>query len=251
MASSPILFFGSNSPPYQSFSNFYYTSIEVTRATLGEDGVAALLAVCPSLCNWLDHPDEHHVFPSSEHVWQSLKATDSSTRYQFTTQGYLGQWNINHFLDTGAEQKALAKQHKAARLGKSYAGTALSEATASLAYWQNKHMIGIVAKMAANPKHAEALEVVDGMDYGRETLAPEVERAAWLAILHLKFTQNATLHADLLATGASQLVEFDRKAAAKQGSHWGGCYRKSDGVLCGENAMGQYLMAVRDMLRGQ
>lgn len=53
----------------------------------------------------------------------------------------------------------------------------------------------------------------------------------------------------LLNTGDDYLLEFNREAARKDANpHWCG-FMPRDDVLCGENAMGKYMMEVRAALR--
>lgn len=209
-----FLYFGSGSKaPYQLLSNFARAPIVVTRATLTIHPALALAQ--PRLAEFLTKQDGF-TFPTSEHVWQSTKATTLGAFRAFTTEGRFGRWDANIF---------------AALYSKT------DKAKAKFDYWHKRDMLGIQAKLASSAKHAKRLGVTD-MDYSRETLAPDVERAVWLAILQLKFEWNAT-HAEVLRdTGEKQLVEFDKSAG-----HWGGFIR--DGALVGENVMGRYMSETR------
>jgi predicted NAD-dependent protein-ADP-ribosyltransferase YbiA (DUF1768 family) len=119
---------------------------------------------------------------------------------------------------------------------------------------KNKGNIGLFAKLAANPKNAQAFRLAQGdMDYRREHLPPEMERHCWLAILRLKFKNNAELKRLLVeGTGDKMIVEHAREggqravmAGDKAPPHWGALLK--DGRLIGDNAMGRYLMEIRDV----
>lgn len=253
MSSSPLVFFGSGcAAPYHVFSNFFQTPIRLGLSTDARLR-AALTLVQPRLNEFLAGRD--YCFPSSEHLWQALQAYDLETFQGFTSSGRFGTWNPSIFHLTVAPKKAAAAARR--RVKKQLPPVSrdtlqLDAAARSLAHWRAKDMIGIQAKLAANPDYVNVLDLEGAFDYGRERrLTPAVERGAWLAILRLKFEQNAALTILLRATGDALLVEFDRHAATKRGSYWGACLRKSDGVLCGQNMMGQYLTAARDAWVGE
>jgi predicted NAD-dependent protein-ADP-ribosyltransferase YbiA (DUF1768 family) len=218
-----VFFFSNAAHPLCLLSNFA-TARVVVRAS-DDATVSALSLVQPLIRTFLASLENHEaVFPTSEHVWQSLKALDLTTFREFTVSGRFGAWDSNVFVATKRGDVDKGKR--------------------GMTHWMRKDMLGIQAKLAANPKHGKALELgATKMNYVRERLASDVERTVWLAILRLKYGQNVSaLHA-LRGTGAAtHLVEFDRSGAK---SHWGGCMRAADGKLVGENVMGLFTMEIR------
>ena len=121
-------------------------------------------------------------------------------------------------------------------------------------------MVGIVAKMASNPKHAAAAGLPPPSaphDFSAEIFFP---------ILLSKFTRSAELRGVLLGTGEKYLLEFVRGAERRERGgggreRWGGLLKdgeahevdeahEADGrLLFGENRMGRALMWVRDEIR--
>jgi hypothetical protein len=73
----------------------------------------------------------------------------------------------------------------------------------------------------------------------------------WLAILKLKFRQNLGPRNVLLGTAGKRLIEFE-PGAARRHEHWGGLAdtttRPGQVIVIGDNAMGNYVQAVRDAL---
>ena len=114
-------------------------------------------------------------------------------------------------------------------------------------------MVGIVAKMASNPKHAAAAGLPPPSaphDFSAEIFFP---------ILLSKFTRGAELRGVLLATGEKYLLEFVRGAERRERGgggreRWGGLLKdggeQAEGcLLFGENRMGRALMWVRGEVR--
>ena len=192
----------------------------------------------PELKGWLG--PEGQVFPSSEHLWQALKAKNLRTFLRFTVGGDFGSWAPDVFVRTTLRNKVKnLSARKALLLGQS-----------KVVHWAKKQNIGILAKIAANSEYAADLQLdeIGDMNYAREHLPDDVERAVWLAILKQKYSQDPLLQLLLTNTGDEMLVEFE-KAAARTPSKvkWGGCISPS-GVLLGRNVMGTYLMATRAAL---
>jgi hypothetical protein len=201
--------------PYAQFSNFSQRSVVVESTAQ----VPACCALNPVLAT-ASFPLE---FASTEHLWQSLKATTLAMLMRFTREGDLGFWN---------------------------AGTRLPGKN-NVKFWRARSMVGIIAKCAANPAHARLFGIAPGdMNYARERLPQEEEQPVWLEILRRKY---ADLRALLLSTGNTMLLEFDksakREAARGRVVHWGGLYDTEERRLYGENVMGQYLMFIREELR--
>ena len=115
-------------------------------------------------------------------------------------------------------------------------------------------MVGVVAKMASNPKHAAAAGLPPPSaphDFSAEIFFP---------ILLSKFSRSAELRGVLLGTGEKYLLEFVRGAERRERGgggreRWGGLLKDSEEheaegrLLFGENRMGRALMWVRDEIR--
>jgi predicted NAD-dependent protein-ADP-ribosyltransferase YbiA (DUF1768 family) len=228
-----VYFYSNAVEPYYQLSNFYQTMVHFKR----EHVIPEMLRYCPKLNEWLG--EEGRIFPSSEHVWQSLKARDLATFLAFVQGG--------RFADMLVFFQAFY-QNVAARSNKEWFKLVAQKCT----FWGRKNMVGIAAKMAAEPKNAFKLGLLvdnqDKMDYRLERLTPAVERAIWLTILRQKIRQNAAVRAVLMGIPRGQrLIEFDRGAAQRK-THWGGLWDAEAKCVIGENFMGQYLMAVRTEL---
>jgi predicted NAD-dependent protein-ADP-ribosyltransferase YbiA (DUF1768 family) len=231
---SLCVMFGSNAyGDMHKLSNFYATDLLLRPADLTPE----LLSVCPNLKDWV--PAGGLFFPTSEHLWQALKATDKQTFLRFTSAGDLGLWKVSIFANTVAPSKlAKEKKNDMAELAR--------VALKGMLHWQKKHNLGIQAKLAANKKYAKKLNLDKGrMNFEREHLAPATERSVWLTILKLKFAQNAELREILSATRGKRLVETPGRGKAEK-AHWSG--RVKDGKLIGDNVMGLYMEAVRESL---
>lgn len=227
MAQPYVYFKSTGKAPYNQLSNFFHAPITVTT----KDVPVAMSQLCPGIREWLPA-----TFPTSEHLWQALKARDQATFLRFTTTGDLGAWNPDVFAKTVA-YLVKDKIEMAARAQK------------KLAEWKKKNNLGIQAKLAANPDYAQRLNLAGHMNFEREHLAADVERIVWLAILKLKFRQNAGPRAVLLSTAGKRLIEF-APGAARRPEHWGGLVTPGPGPLTvvGDNVMGNYVQAVRDSL---
>ena len=220
MLQSPFLYFNSGAQqPWNLLSNFSATTLVFTQPDIS----AGMRTICPHIDAWMH--ERMVVFPSSEHLWQALKAT---TREAFVAFAVGGRCSGAEVLLGIYGDKGLAKWR----------------------WWMRKGNVGIAAKLAANPKRAVVLDLVGRLDYAREQLAADVERDIWLTILRLKFKQSEGHRQVLLNTGNALLIEFDKGAAraSRQGGwvHWGGMWSKeTQCVVGGENVMGGYLMEIR------
>jgi hypothetical protein len=210
----------------------------------------ALLLLSPKLRDWCSSSSSSS-FPSIEQLWHALKAKDKETFLRFTTAGDLGAWSPDFFAATTAAKKE-AKLAKSLGLASK---TQLSpEQRRQLAfkcmnYWKKFNLIGIVAKLAANPEYGPSLRLgEEKMDYRRETLPADLEQSVWMVLLRLKYTQNPGVHEKLQGTGAAVLYELDRHSSLQRPSHWGGKLDVSTGQIIGENVMGVYLSRVREEL---
>jgi hypothetical protein len=220
----PHVYFGSNAQaPLHLLSNF-----NAARLVLGLESVSpALATLCPSIGEWITKGGGALVFPSSEHLWQALKAKSCEIFLEFTVGGRFARVDV--LLDIYGE-KGLQKWR----------------------WWMRNSNVGIAAKLAANPKHKVRLNLVGKMAYERESLSLQLEQTVWMTILRLKFATNQPHREALLATGDALLIEFDRGAARKgtKLAHWGGIWDIQRGCVIGENVMGQYMMAIRAIFRG-
>lgn len=227
------IFFGSNAiKPYYYLSNFSGDGpIALDAAAV----TPAMLALCPELLSWLGPRQQ---FASSEHLWHALHKAGNAhtflafagapTRAAWTRKDvWLSQLHARFFLALGLAEAAA---HKKAM------------------FWIGKSMVGIMAKMAANPKHARSL----GLNLRRtpdeeHDLGLEQLRAVWHDILWLKFAQNERARQTLLDTGETPLVELERHFGQKTEPFWG-AYRDGE-RLRGQNVMGQCMMETRARLR--
>lgn len=219
---SPYLYFNSGAQePWNLLSNFNATTIIFTFNDITSD----MLKACPCLDAWMY--ERMVVFPSSEHLWQALKA---KTREAFVAFAVGGRCSGAEVLLSIYGEEGLDKWRR----------------------WMRKGNVGVAAKLAATPKHAVVLDLVGGLDYSRERLPSLTERGIWLAILRLKFNQSPKHRQVLLNTGNALLIEFDKRAARSSrgggGAHWGGMWCKDTLRVIGESVMGGYLMEMRTEL---
>lgn len=164
-----------------------------------------------------------------EHAFQSYKFVESQHN-RFEVGGDLSDFEALRKFAHVFYTKKVASDQKAVEM--------------KIAYWSNKNLIGIVAKMASKPKHALKL----GLTFTEDNFnGVEVMRS----IIPHKFEQNPKLKKILLSTNEHELVEFSRTVKYKhekgqQEEFWCGIY--VNGTLYGHNKMGQLLMEVRDKL---
>lgn len=157
------------------------------------------------------------VFPSSEHAFQSFKYIESD-RKRFSIDGDLGK--LSGFELVYDKKEAEKKKE----------------------WWMKKGNIGIIAKMATNEKIGKKLGLkrIDNFKSTDEL---------WMKILKEKYA-NSEFKSILLNTKNHYLLEFDRGAKRQtlQGTipFWTGLIE--DGILYGENKMGNYLMEVRSSI---
>jgi predicted NAD-dependent protein-ADP-ribosyltransferase YbiA (DUF1768 family) len=112
----------------------------------------------------------------------------------------------------------------------------------------NPACVGIVAKMAVNPKWNNKLATP--LRLVQREVSPTQMRATWWLILTTKLEACPQFRKELKATGDKILIEFDGKAKYKSDMgnppFWCGLYK--DGVIYGNNMMGKYLMEVRAVM---
>jgi predicted NAD-dependent protein-ADP-ribosyltransferase YbiA (DUF1768 family) len=227
---SAIVYFNSSSAgSTHLLSNLNLAPITLTK---DEPGIESLLLLNPQVNDWLEKPLE---FPTIEHLWHALKATEMSTFLLFAKNGGEPGREIGRFAQFNAEAFVpfFKKDH----------------APQKFAYWKRKDNWGIIPKLAANPKYCSLLLLNGRMKYEREMPADEsVLVAVWQFLLRKKYENNEKHRNALLATGSSStLVEFSRSAAAKPDKEfWGGLCK--EGRLHGRNFMGQMMQMQRDNL---
>jgi predicted NAD-dependent protein-ADP-ribosyltransferase YbiA (DUF1768 family) len=109
-------------------------------------------------------------------------------------------------------------------------------------YWGKKNNIGIIAKMATNPKIAKKLGLISD-----ETFQDTYEMRRSILIKQFSIKEFGDI---LRSTKDYYLLQFDRgsKRRSEKGNapFWTGLIK--DGVLYGENMMGKYLMEIRKEL---
>ena len=171
---------------------------------------------------------EEGVFPSSEHAYQAIQKFIPDEWHRFQINGDLSTID------------ALDKFYKP------------SVATDKKKYWNRNKMVGIVPKMASNPKWANKLR----LRMRKHNPEKEAEHLAEIKplfkrILLAKYRQNPEHAKALLETGSKYLVEFGRgskrETIAGREPLWTGLVE--DGALYGHNLMGRMLMDVRDEMR--
>lgn len=113
----------------------------------------------------------------------------------------------------------------------------------SLAHWEKKSMMGVLAKWVIRRPYLFGIEYEYGFD-SDEFKEWTTAQSTWFPIFEAKFADPDMLNLLLKTTG--QIVEFDR--FAKEGTKWGGKVL-ADGTVIGRNIMGRLLTAFRDSKR--
>jgi predicted NAD-dependent protein-ADP-ribosyltransferase YbiA (DUF1768 family) len=153
------------------------------------------------------------IFPSTEHAFQSQKIKESE-RWMFSVNGPLGQIEEGFKLVSGKDWEKKRD------------------------YWMKKGNIGVIAKMATGEKLLKKLGLKKVPDF-------QSTDELWIRILRQKFVVEE-FRLTLMSTKDAYLLEFDRGAQRKPAPpFWGGMI--VEGVLCGHNKMGEYLMIVRNL----
>lgn len=198
-----ISFFSNAKDPYYKLSNFNHIKDGILYPPPNKD----IRDNPRQLKSFIDN-QEGLIYPSVEHAYQAQKYIERD-RIRFSINGDLGNWDgfkLIHDKDVN--------------------------------YWKKKDNIGIIAKMATNPKNTKKL----GLKINKKF---KCTIDLWLDILILKF-QKEYYKNILLATNNLYLLEFDRRARLR-GSEWGGIIE--DRVLYGDNKMGIYIMIIRYLLQ--
>ena len=169
------------------------------------------------------------IYPSAEHAYQALKFP-AKLRKRFAVGGDLASFSAFRWFFPAREVDK------------------------KIAYWRRKEMVGVVAKMVSNEKHAKAAGLPPpSFELG---CTPE----SFFEINLSKYTRSFELRQVLLGTGARYLLEFVRSAERQELNgggrcRWGGLVKDpaqsgaAGWLLIGENRMGRCLMWVREELR--
>ena len=126
--------FYSNAKTLYPLSNFHLAPF----TTSSRDVPDEVHVIFPLLREWLTEAGKK--FNSSEHLWQSLKATNYKTFLKFTHDGIFGSEDVLAFFNLLDPKTAQSK----------------------VDYWMKKQNIGIVPKMAVNATYRKKL----GLDVG-------------------------------------------------------------------------------------
>ena len=258
----PVVHIGSNTKaPNYKLSNFYNTPVVLNYSSVkASKQFEAIARLFPNLEEWLG-PQGQQLFPSSEHAYQALKAADKNTFMAFTVEGFLGKWpnTASHpfekALETAPVNSTARKSHE-------------KLAATKFDMWKKKNMIGILAKMATNPRTAGMLGLC--FRHPRGTVSPDewksVEKSLWLdLVLPSKYSKqfNPSLYTLLRDTGNAYILEYGRSARMdalsprKTSPYWNGAITPEPQdpddwhgsmrfVLHGKNTMGCYLLELRD-----
>lgn len=172
-------------------------------------------------------------YPSSEHAFQSEYIVHSESRHRFEVDGDLGSLNAfkkyeNIFIKKGSKSNVESK----------------------LKYWGRKkngkvEMVGIIAKMAIDPKRAKLLNI---------KLINEKDRVDQIELfkklLKAKVEQCKVYRDILISTKDYTLVEFDRFAKNKSLSgnetFWTGMVEGDK--IYGKNKQGELQMFIRNLI---
>lgn len=218
----------------RALSNFHKITLRLHR----RDYPSLVLETFPLLKERFPDEETEAVFTSTEAAWQALKARNLYTFRRFESHG-----------DIGGE---VTPASFAPFLPKKWR-TDLEKRQSKYFYWiESKHGIrydnvGIISKMAANPKYGKVLQLgPENMQYDREYLAPDIEKAVWIALLKAKVDQNRCIRDILKTRKGCQFVEFSRSAKARHESgkkedYWAGYDDVQGGKIYGINRMGHFI----------
>ena len=158
-------------------------------------------------------------FNTTEAAFQSFHKIHPSHHIHFQVGGKFASWNgMNTFFQ-------------------------LNDATKKITYWSYKNNLGIVAKLASNPKYRSKthLHFINSNDKYHNIFQGYIND--WAILLLHKFNLPKFKFL-LLQTENCLLVEYDRIGNPQ--SFWGG--KIINNTLIGQNAMGQMLMFTRDII---
>ena len=158
-------------------------------------------------------------YNTTEAAFQAFHKIANSDRKHFQIAGKFGSWDgMNAFFDKEIASKKIA-------------------------YWSKKDNLGIVAKMASNPKYKSKTNLTFKNTCDKYDDILDGYTKDWAILLIHKFSLPGFREL-LLETKDEMLVEFDRMG--NPNCFWGG--KIIEGRLVGSNAMGKMLMMVRESL---
>jgi predicted NAD-dependent protein-ADP-ribosyltransferase YbiA (DUF1768 family) len=171
-------------------------------------------------------------YPSSEHAFQAQKFIESD-RPRFAYGGDLSTWSA--FRDYTKIFFRVKKDQISSDV-----------AEAKISWWSKKDNIGIIPKMATDKVRATKL----GLTFNDYIKNEQNTKDLFIDILYNKYSKNLYLKKLLLSTDNIYLLEFSR-SAKRNCPFWAGIIEKNDEeyVIFGNNAMGKYIMEVRELLR--
>lgn len=176
-----VMRFGSRTgtPSSRALSNFQKITLVLNRAHFSP----LLLKEFPILAERFPDEAAHATFTSTEAAWQALKARDLITFGRFEASGDLGEGSPTPA--SFAPFLPRIHQDNRAKLAAKYHHWI--ESKKGIRY----DNVGIIPKMAANPKYRIALGLgPDSVAYDREYLHPNVEEEIWMVLLRAKADQN-------------------------------------------------------------
>ena len=184
------------------------------------------------------------MYPSTENMYQALKALDLGTAREFECGGLFASFDIFEKWPCPKMVAAMKAREK-----KSPGNKKLPEVikmvdmkASKLKEW--KDCVGIVAKMVAGLPTALLMKL-----WGVRLVNVPLAISVWPAILCAKFKPGSQLALALIKTQPKHLVELDIKTyPAPKASFYGGKWSDQDNKLIGENRMGILLMKCRSNL---
>ena len=158
-------------------------------------------------------------YPSVEHAYQAVKFMDCD-KHRFTICGDLGGWDGMKLIYPNDHDNKIR-------------------------YWSKKNNIGIIAKLAVRLDNIKKLNLT----LDKTIIMQKINDKIWPVLLTKKF-QEEKFKDILIKTGKNYLLEFSRSAKIESERNRKPYYNGliEDGILYGDNKMGQYLMQVRSEL---
>jgi predicted NAD-dependent protein-ADP-ribosyltransferase YbiA (DUF1768 family) len=157
------------------------------------------------------------LYPTTEHAFQAQKYIPEQ-RIRFSIQGDLGQ------IDSGFNLVFNVQDVDKKKI-----------------FWMQKHMFGVVAKMATDEKRGKKLGLTRNKDF-------QSTDKLWIDILSKKYEIEE--YKDLLkSTGNKYLLEFSKSAKRlADKTFWAGLIDNETHELYGNNQMGKYIMYIRSII---
>jgi hypothetical protein len=177
-------------------------------------------------------------YENAESAYMSRRVC-AQDRYRFSIHGDLGSFE-------GLNATPSTKQW--------WAGLKFNQTKSEgVGFWEKNKMAGIIAKMST--KEDAYVQLGLTLDHGARPSKSD-EWTLWCQILKAKYNADYNAKRVLLMTGDCLLIETDKSLGrlfkpegVQRRSKWGGLVK--DGVLLGDNRMGQYMCRVRTILQNQ